>query len=1149
MKTSKYSKVVCAGLIAVSTVVPNMQQRINAYEVDETDIVSEEAQFASKESSVSEVVPTTDATQETENVTVQQNDEVVYPTGITIDNTLLNLGIGDEKDIRVVSWSGAQNWDKNTGISWSSSNPEIVSVNANGKIVALRNGEAIITATVVGNPSVSASCMVYVSDEAAEETYPTRLTLASTKKLDEGESEKLSVGYGGSPTNKELIWTTSDENVAKVSEDGTVTATGVGTAIVTATSVGKNNGQEEPASASCTVTVTGLYEGFKYNVENNEITITGYSGSETSIQIPATIHGKQVTKIQDNAFTSKKFASVVIPEGVTTLGKNAFRANRSLTQLTLPSTISVIGQGAFSMCESLVDVVIPEGVTQISTDAFNDCESLVNVTLPKSLKTIGSNAFADCTSLTTIKLPDNLQSITSTSFEKTVTIQVNEGSATADLLDERNISYQIINSEIYPTTIGLNEDEKTLTQGETFQLRLNSYSGNPTNKDLIWSTDNETVATVDENGLVTAVGEGTAVITGTSVGVAPGATEPAFDTCTIHVEGVEGDYVYTVTDGNVTIEDYLGTDTEIVIPSTIAGKPVTEIGPMSFWMDDNMTSVVIPEGVTTIGKQAFNGNDNLANIKLPSTLKTIGERAFWGTAITELNVPEGVTSIGREAFNSCKELSSVTLPESLTYIGPNAFNRCDALTDIVLPDNITYVGTNGFGNITLHVNKGSKTETTLKNANIDYVLNEIYPTTIGLNEDEKTLTQGETFQLRLNSYSGNPTNKDLIWSTDNETVATVDENGLVTAVGEGTAVITGTSVGVAPGATEPAFDTCTIHVEGVEGDYVYTVTDGNVTIEDYLGTDTEIVIPSTIAGKPVTEIGPMSFWMDDNMTSVVIPEGVTTIGKQAFNGNDNLANIKLPSTLKTIGERAFWGTAITELNVPEGVTSIGREAFNSCKELSSVTLPESLTYIGPNAFNSCPSLNEIRLPSNIISLGTNALRGFDKIYVKEGSTTETALKNGGYTYSYYTDVTPITNTVPSIIAEDVILTVGDQFDPMKNVQASDNEDGDLTDQIKVLENTVNVEKPGIYSLIYYVEDVQGASCTKTIKVTVNAKEESKPSSDQNGNKKEESKKSTTDTKKTKGTNTGVGLEIGLFSSLIVSSVIGAGILSMLKKKK
>lgn len=864
MKTSKYSKVVYAGLIAVSAVAPNMQ-RINAYEVDETDVVSEQTQITNKEDSALETVPTTDATQGTENITMQQSDKVVYPTSITIDRTLLNLGIGDEKDISVVSWSGAQNWDKDTGITWSSSNPEIVSVNANGHITALTNGEAVVTATVTGNPSVSASCTVCVSDEADDEIYPTKLTLVSTKKLDEGKSEKLSVGYGGAPTNKELIWTTSDESVATVSEDGTITATGAGTAIITATSVGKNNGQEEPAAASCTVTVTGLYEGFKYNIENNGITITGYSGSETAIQIPSTIHGKQVTKIQDSAFISKKFTSVVIPEGVTTLGKNAFRGNRSLTKLTLPSTISVIGQGAFSMCKSLTDVVIPEGVTQISTDAFNNCESLANVTLPKSLKTIDSNAFADCTALTTVKLPDNLQSITSTSFEKTVTIQVNAGSATVDLLNERNISYQIINPEIYPTTIGLNEDEKTLTQGDTFQLRLNSYSGNPTNKELIWSTDNEAVATVDENGMVTAVGEGTAIITGTSVGVAPGAIKPAFDTCTIHVKGVEGNYVYTVTDGNATIEDYLGTDTEIVIPSTIAGKPVTQIGSMSFWMDDNMTSVVIPEGVTTIGKQAFNGNDNLANIQLPSTLTTIGERAFWGTAITELNVPEGVTSIGREAFDSCKKLDSVTLPESLTYIGPNAFN-------------------------------------------------------------------------------------------------------------------------------------------------------------------------------------------------------------------------------------------------------------------------------------SCPSLNEIILPSNIISLGTNALKGFNKIYVKEGSTTEIALKNGGYTYSYYTDMTPITNTAPSIIVEDVVLTVGDQFDPMKIVKALDNEDGDLTNQIKILENTVDVEKAAIYSVTYYVEDTQGASCTKTIKVTVNAKEESKPSIDQGHNQKEKSKK-------TNSTNTGVGLEMGLFSSLLGSSVVGAGILSVFKKKK
>ena len=123
---------------------------------------------------------------------------------------------------------------------------------------------------------------------------------------------------------------------------------------------------------------------------------------------------------------------------------------------------------------------------------------------------------------------------------------------------------------------------------------------------------------------MTAVNEGTAIITATSVGKNEGQDAPAFATCTIHVEGVEGDYVYTVNQGNVTITDYRGDDKDLVIPSTIAHKPVTEIGSYSFWSNDEMTSVVIPEGVVKIGDYAFNGNDNLSKITLPGTLKTIG---------------------------------------------------------------------------------------------------------------------------------------------------------------------------------------------------------------------------------------------------------------------------------------------------------------------------------------------------------------------------------------------------------------------------------------------------------------------------------------------------------------------------------------------
>lgn len=61
---------------------------------------------------------------------------------------------------------------------------------------------------------------------------------------------------------------------------------------------------------------------------------------------------------------------------------------------------------------------------------------------------------------------------------------------------------------------------KQLDEGEELQLSINGYAGNPTNKDVIWTSSDETIATVDEDGTVTGVGEGTVEIKATSVGVA-----------------------------------------------------------------------------------------------------------------------------------------------------------------------------------------------------------------------------------------------------------------------------------------------------------------------------------------------------------------------------------------------------------------------------------------------------------------------------------------------------------------------------------------------------------------------------------------------------------------------------------------------------
>ncbi|MCU0081564.1 immunoglobulin-like domain-containing protein, partial [Extibacter muris] len=87
------------------------------------------------------------------------------------------------------------------------------------------------------------------------------------------------------------------------------------------------------------------------------------------------------------------------------------------------------------------------------------------------------------------------------------------------------------------------------------------------------------------------------------------------------------------------------------------------------------------------------------------------------------------------------------------------------------------------------------------------------------------------------------------------------------------------------------------------------------------------------------------------------------------------------------------------------------------------------------------------------------------------------------------------NTVPTINASDKTLTVGDKFDPLKDVTASDKEDGDITEKVEVLSNDVDTSKAGTYTVIYKVTDSKGASSTKTITVTVKAKDTQNPTTD------------------------------------------------------
>lgn len=151
-------------------------------------------------------------------------------------------------------------------------------------------------------------------------------------------------------------------------------------------------------------------------------------------------------------------------------------------------------------------------------------------------------------------------------------------------------------------------------------------------------------------------------------------------------------------------------------------------------------------------------------------------------------------------------------------------------------------------------------------------------------------------------------------------------------------------------------------------DFEYKENDDGITVTKYIGESTELVIPETIDGKPVTEIG-YAFSMFKPITSLRIPDTVHTIGSGAFDFCDDLKSVQFSAGLITIGPHAFRG----------------------CKRLESIELPESLTTIVASAFQECVALKEITIPKNVVTIGEQAfyLCRLEHISFSEDSRLET----------------------------------------------------------------------------------------------------------------------------------------------------------------
>ncbi|WP_298483740.1 leucine-rich repeat protein [uncultured Ruminococcus sp.] len=321
---------------------------------------------------------------------------------------------------------------------------------------------------------------------------------------------------------------------------------------------------------------------------------------------------------------------------------------------------------------------------------------------------------------------------------------------------------------------------------------------------------------------------------------------------------------------------------------------------------ENLVSVQLPKNITEL-LGTFNGCTKLSSIALPDSLTKIGEDTFCNCkSLRSVDIPASVTEIQNSAFLSCSNLTSVKTQDGLKYIGRYAFRQCSSLTDIIIPKSVYGIDIEAFSLCT------SLNSVTIYNPGCTII------------EGYRTINNGYSDALIRFDYSG------TIYGYANSTAQKYAKQCRYKFVSLGN-----------------------------DCDYKYKVnSDGqSVTLTGYTGSDTEIVIPSTLFGTPVTVIGEYLFDGNKNLVSVTIPDGVTSIEDSAFRSCTNLQVLSMPKSLETIGSSAFSGcSGLTNITIPDGVTKIETYAFSGCSGLTNISIPESTESIGCGAF-SCEKLS------------------------------------------------------------------------------------------------------------------------------------------------------------------------------------------------
>lgn len=644
---------------------------------------------------------------------------------------------------------------------------------------------------------------------------------------------------------------------------------------------------------------------------------------------------------------------------------------------------------------------------------FCDMKKVSTIVLPTSLTSIDNYAFAGCSGLQRIiSLNDNVPLLDASSFEEmpveNITLYVPASSVDTYKSNGWNVFRKI---EAFPTEplmmldkqasafLTSNQRSKTISLNAEVLTEEGLYDGI-----IDWQSSNTDVATVNENGEVTAKAEGEATITASITYKG----KVYSTTCSLQtIDSTLHPNAYLVEAGrlkDIIPEEDKYNITSLILYGEINGDDVAFIRDMAGFNGDSkvtegkleildLTNVRVVEGgnydpffypttetsTDKFGEAPFSCCTTLREVYLPATLKAIPIACFIRCSnLQKIKIPNSITEIGELAFND-----QLAPGLSIGSIYPEKLGGTMVIDSLTVPSHLESIGQKAFFDV------GAVRLLDTIPAQLDKENPAI------LDESGCVIVPAKALDAYRNAEG---------WKTFYQQI--IPDNAILEAEVTAEAREGGSGLLAALGEKRAAWTRkLTIHGTINSWDILFIrnkmpilckldLSDARIvaspqeywtgchTEADRLGANTfrnlkklrEVRLPNVLK-----YIGVSAFGNCIRLKNIEIPRGVNTIDDRAFYGCTGLKNVKSPEGLMSIGTSAFEGSGIETINFPKSLRAIGESAFYGCYCLKEVELPYAVRRIEPQTFANCEKLQSVILPTQLNVIEAWAFQNCDKL--------------------------------------------------------------------------------------------------------------------------------------------------------------------------